>query len=67
VRARTAAALLLEVVVWSFAIWLLTAPVGEPLTPRAWHHTAEVCRNLAFRFGRLAIRAERNYWKAVRT
>lgn len=56
---------LVTALVWLVGVWLLLAPPGQPLTPRAWHHTGLVCRVCARQFGIWGMAAERRYWKAV--
>lgn len=65
-RGRIVVALALDVALWALAVWLLTAPPGDDLAPRAWHQIGTVCRRLALAFGRAGMVAERNYWKAVK-
>jgi hypothetical protein len=64
---RALAWVVLDLAVWGLAVWVLTAHPDKPLRPRAWYHAAQVCWASAAWWGRRAMTAERNYWKAVRT
>lgn len=47
------------------AEWYVMQPYREPVIARMWDAVARLCRFLAYRIGRYALKAEHNYYIAA--